>query len=127
MLRVEYETVNRKNFTEGIAFSKNLSDVGICVIMPDKLPKNCKLDLAIHLPNKKKALFAKSKVVWQTKCATEVEAKRKYYITGIQFKDMSVLDAIKESDFVKGILIQRSERENRAIINKLEKLYNVKD
>jgi hypothetical protein len=60
------------------------------------------------------------------KCATPPEVKRKYYTTGIQFSEMSAPDAIKESDFIKGILIQKSEKENRIITRKLEKLYNKK-
>ena len=126
ILRVEYETTNRKPFTEGISFSKNLSNVGICVVMPDRLSKNCKLDLAIHLPNKKKAIFAKGEVVWQMECLSYPESKKKYYITGIQFSNMSSSNAIKESDYIKGIMVQKSEKENRILIKKLEKLYNTK-
>ena len=126
ILRVEYETTNRKPFTEGIAFSKNLSCVGICVVMSDELSNKCTLDLAIHLPNKKKAIFARGEVLWQAECPSYPQGKRKYYTTGIQFSNMSTSDAIKESDFIKGVLIQKSEKENKLIIKKLEKLHNTK-
>ena len=120
MLTVRYGTKAPPVF-EGIAFSRNLSSVGVNIVMPHQLIKGTGLELNIHLPGTDETVFAKGKVVWQAECSYVPQSGKKYYSTGIQFYYMSTDDAIKSSDCVRDILKKNSDEQTRAIIDLLEK------
>ncbi len=121
VVRVRYKTTKGPRLS-GVAFSKNLSQTGLCIVTADKLFRNTELELKIYVDDRGKPLTASGLVIWQSECSFVPESKRKYYVTGVQIRDMSPDDAIKGSDFVRDFLIRKSEEENKTIIEKLESL-----
>ena len=107
----------------GTAFSKNISSVGVNVIMADRLDKGREVELKIHILDDDKSVSARGRIAWQVKCPYVPESKRQYYTAGIQFSHMSNEDAISTSDFVRDILDKQSTGKNKKIVNMLEGLY----
>ena len=121
LLKVEFRT-KKEPVAQGIVFSKNISCVGVNLVMSTKLEKDTELDMHIYLSEHKQPVLAIGNVVWQVRCFYVPESKRLYYLTGIQFKNMSSDDAIRTSDFVREVLKRNSEAENRRIIDMIENL-----
>ncbi|NQT32732.1 MAG: PilZ domain-containing protein [Candidatus Omnitrophica bacterium] len=121
IVKVDYKTT-QEPILSGVAFTKNLSQTGICVVMPDKLVANRKLELKIYVSENKEFVGAEGIVLWQKPCLFVPESGKAYYLTGMQIVDMSPEDAIRESDFVRGFLVKKSEEQNKEIITKLEEL-----
>lgn len=126
VIRVEYKTTSGP-ICKGISFSKNLSQTGINIIIPDKLDKDMELKMKIYISSSDDPVQAKGKVVWQSPCKYVPKSGRKYYTTGVQIIDMSSEDAIRESDFVRNFLASRSEEQNKEIVEKIEKLKENKE
>lgn len=120
-LKVNYKIL-QEPMSEGITFSRNLSSIGINIIIMEKLSEDDVLSLEIYLLPDSKPVAAKGKVVWQRLCTYQTESKRRYYSTGIHFLAMPPDDAIKTSDFIGEILRKQKEEEDRTIIEKIESL-----
>ena len=121
VLRVEYK-IKGDPSSGGTAFSQNLSQTGINLILGERLPKDTELDIKIYLHEDKEPVIAKGSVVWQAQCSFVPASERKYYSTGILISDMSSKDAIRQSDFVRNCLVEKSESRKKEIIEKLEGL-----
>ena len=119
VLKVEYSTT-KQPLVGGMAFSQNLSQTGINFITDNQLARDSELDLKIYISDSQGPVSAKGVVVWQSPCSFIPESKRKYFSIGVQICDMSPEDAIRESDFVKSCMVEKSERQRRKIIEKLE-------
>jgi len=119
ILKVEYSTT-KEPLVRGTSFTQNLSQTGIGFITDNQLVKDSELDLKIYLPDSESPIFAKGVVVWQYLSSFLPKSKRKYFSTGVEIRDMSSRDAIRESDFVKSSLVEKSERQRCKIIEKLE-------
>jgi len=119
LLKVTYKTVGGPRL-EGFSFSRNISTIGINIIIPDKLNKDTELELQVYLPEKEKPIISKGKVIWQVVCPYLPSSKRRYYSIGVQFSHMISDDAIKTSDFVKNILRKQSDTWTKKIIEKIE-------
>lgn len=120
-LKVAYKSLTAP-VHEGVAFSRDISVLGMNLIMPDILIKETPLELKIYLDEEIPPISAKGKLVWQKKCNYLPESNRQYYISGIQFTDMPVEDALRASEFVRGYLRHQSETDIKQIIELNEKL-----
>ena len=114
-LRVEYETVDPP-IRKGIACSRDISVLGVNLVMPDNLVQDTPLELKIYLNEKEPPVMAKGAVIWHMKCGYLPESKRQYYVCGIRFSDMMGSDAVRASEFVRGYLKRHSEEEIKRII-----------
>lgn len=121
VVRVDYKTTSGP-LCSGVSFSKNLSQTGINIIIPDRIDKDTELKMEIHIANSGKPVQAKGKIVWQSPCKYVPKSGKKYYTTGVQIIDMSSEDAIRESDFVRNFLVKRSEEQNKEIVERIEHL-----
>ena len=121
VVKVEYETKG-KTPLGGTAFSQNLSQTGINLIANEQLAKDTELNMKIYLYEKEEPVLASGVVVWQAPCSFIPKSERKYYSTGILIRNMSSQDAIRQSDFVKDCLVEKSEKEKKKIIKRLEGL-----
>jgi len=121
LLKASFKT-KKEPIIHDTVFSKNISCVGINLVMHHKLEKDTELEMHIYLSEHKKPIAASGKVLWQHKCSYIPKSKYQYYLTAIQFHNMSTNDAIRTSDFVRDILKRTSESENRRIIDMIENL-----
>ncbi len=124
ILKVEYHSLADSKI-RGVAFSKNISPIGLNIVIADKLEKNSELELKIHIAEGKKPIYAKGKVVWHQECPPVYKSENKYYSCGIQCDYMSSDDAISTSDFVRDIVKKQSESQIREIISRIEKIKGV--
>ena len=121
VVRVDYKTTSGP-LCAGVSFSKNLSQTGINIIIPEKMDKDLELKMKIYIENSGNPVEAKGKIVWQSPCKYVPKSGKKYYTTGVQIIDMSSEDAIRESDFVRNFLVNRSEEQNKDIVERIEHL-----
>ena len=121
VVKVEYET-KKEPFRGGTAFSMNLSQTGINIIANEQFDKDTELIMKIYLTEKEEPVVAKGVVVWQAPCSFTPKTEKKYYSTGVLISDMSSQDAIRQSDFVKDCLVEKSEKQKKKIIERLEGL-----
>ena len=120
VVTVEYKTL-QEPILSGVACTKNLSQTGLSLIMPDKLAKDRKIELEIHIGGDN-PIHVEAIILWQNPCNVTSKKGLTYYLTGLQIIDMAPDDAIRESDFVRDFLVEKSEELNIEIIKKLEEL-----
>lgn len=120
-LKVEYKTLSSP-VCRGVAYSKDVSVLGMNLIMSDGLVRGTQLGLRIFLDEEVPPVIAKGKVVWQRRCDYLPESNRRYYISGVQFVDMPAEDAVRASEFVRGYLKSQSEADIKRIIEMAESL-----
>ncbi|MFZ5801231.1 MAG: PilZ domain-containing protein [Candidatus Omnitrophota bacterium] len=120
-LKVEYESLSPPG-CQGAAYSKDISVLGMNLIMPDEVARGTRLGLRIFLDEEVPPVAAKGKIVWQRRCDYLPQSNRRYYISGIQFEDMPSDDAVRASEFVRGYLKSQSEADIKRIIEMTENL-----
>lgn len=118
-LKVNYKIASQPK-AAGTTFSRNLSSIGINILIPEKLKEEEKLDLEIFLTESSKPVKAVGKAVWQSQCSYQPKSQRRYYSTGIHFLEMNSDDAIITSDFIGEILRRQKAEEDKLIIEKIE-------
>jgi hypothetical protein len=119
VLKVKYKTIS-ESIIEGVAFSRNISSIGINLITADKFEENTELELQVYLYENKKPIFARGKIIWVSECSYVPKSKKRYYSCGIQCTYMSTEDAVSTSDFVREVLKKESYKQIKKIIGKLE-------
>ncbi|MBF0494440.1 MAG: PilZ domain-containing protein [Candidatus Omnitrophica bacterium] len=119
VLKVKYRTI-KEPVISGVAFSKNISSVGISMLTSASFEKGAELELNVYLKEGERPLFAKGKVLWLIPCQVGAKKNKKYYTVGVQIYEMSPEHAIMQSDFVKDVITAQSDEESRTIIKNLE-------
>jgi len=88
---VEYfpigEIVSKKK-----SFTENISPVGICFLVDEKIELDTTLSLKIYLPGSKEAIEAQGKVVWTRESAFLSVKKRKHYDLGVEIVEIDSND-----------------------------------
>lgn len=120
VVKVEF-TGREDRELKGTGFSKTISQTGINMVVENPLERGCGLDLILHIDLPGGPVKAKAVVLWKKECMFVPESGRKYYSVGLQINEMSSGDAIRESDYVRDFLINKSEEQNRKIIQELER------
>ncbi len=69
--------------------AENISVMGICLLLPQKLNIGTKLVLAVLMPRRNRKTVIYGEVMWQQKSGT---AMKEGYITGINFTQADPLD-----------------------------------
>ena len=123
VLKVTYRTVKKPVFQETV-FSKNISCVSIAIINTRIFQKDTEVLLEIYPSAHQQPILAKGRVKWQSKCSYTPKSGRQFYVTVVVFSEMLPDDVIRTSDFVKDILLQRSQEEETRIIDKIEEMAN---
>ena len=77
--------------------TENISGGGTCVILPKELPKNCPVEVLLYLKDGGGALSCNGRAVW-------VAQKQDIFSTGIQFLDISEVDALRIEKVVQECL-----------------------
>jgi len=65
------------------AFVKDISKSGLCIYVQEAIEKDTILSLAIYMSDRKDAIFAKGKIIWQKR-----ETGLDSCYTGIEFTEM---------------------------------------
>jgi hypothetical protein len=120
-LKVEYETIGPP-VHKGTAFCRDISVLGLNLILPDDLMAETLMDLKIHLGESEPPVIAKGMVIWRIKCEYLPRSRKQYYVCGIRFSDMMGSDAVRASEFVRGYLKYRSDEEIKRTIEMNESL-----
>lgn len=81
---------------------KNISAVGICLILYEGISIGTGLELEIYLPDGAPALLAKGKVVWVKEFKLESELKTRFDV-GISFYEINESDAARISRYVSSL------------------------
>jgi len=79
-----------------LAFSKNVSSVGLCFVSEKRLEVGDNLNLEVYLPQAEEPIFMKGEVKWSHACKADTEGKNKFETgaTLISVEGQSVSDSI---------------------------------
>lgn len=68
------------------SLSENISKLGACLLLDEKLTQGTLLELELEIPTFPKSLFTKAEVVWTKEFSLQMTEKRSFYI-GVEFLD----------------------------------------
>ncbi len=120
-LNVEYEILGEEQ-VKGRTLSKNFSSSGINILIPQRLRETTLLELRIYLPSLPGPISAKGKIIHQKEIDYLERDKKVYFMTGIEFTQISSLDKNKLMDCVISNLRKESEEADIKLINMIENL-----
>jgi c-di-GMP-binding flagellar brake protein YcgR len=106
-VEVEYKVLEAEA-TEALAsYSKDISAVGICIILLDKVDKGTLLDLKFFLPDLNRTIFAQGRVVWTEEFVVGDMKTGKAFEAGIEFTKLDDVDQETIKQFVMEKIMQR--------------------
>ena len=106
-VEVEYKVLEAEA-TEALAsYSKDISAVGICIILLDKVDKGTLLDLKFFLPDLDGTIFAQGRVVWIEEFVVGDMKTGKAFEAGIEFTKLDDVDQETIKQFVMEKIMQR--------------------
>ena len=120
-LNVEYEILGEEQ-VKGRTLSKNFSSSGINILIPQRLRETTFVHLKIHLPSVPGPISATGKTIYQKEIDYLEWGKKRYFMTGIEFTEISSLDKNKLMDCVISNLRKESEEADTKLINMIENL-----
>ncbi|MFH0772532.1 MAG: PilZ domain-containing protein [Candidatus Omnitrophota bacterium] len=86
MLNVSYKLL-KSSEDHSAASSKNISEVGICVLTYEMLPINSPIEIKIALPDTRELIDVKGKVVWREESEKEDKDGKRSFLIGVEFVD----------------------------------------
>lgn len=90
---------------------KDVSAVGICLILYDEVKTGTELELKIYLPDTNSSVSAKGKIVWIKEIKISSELKTRYD-AGIEFLEIDESDRQKISQYVSSVLPDKGGQQN---------------
>lgn len=82
---------------------KNISAVGICLILYENIAAGTEIELKIYLPDTVSAISARGKVVWIERIKFESELKTRFE-TGIEFSEIGEFEQKEIAQYVSSVL-----------------------
>lgn len=101
-LNVRYRLLKSKAANRR-SLSKDISRLGACLLLDEKLTQGTLLELEIEVPTFPKSLFTKAEVVWTKESPLQMIEKRSFY-AGVEFLDTDHQSQEKLSSFVESLL-----------------------
>lgn len=101
--------------------SKNISEVGIGILIYEILPVDTLMELEITVPNNKNPLIIKGRVAW-CKTTEEMDKEgRRVFLTGIEFVNANKKQKDMLTECINGHLLYRKNADFSAASNSNEK------
>jgi c-di-GMP-binding flagellar brake protein YcgR len=100
-LNVRYRILKTKA-AQRRSLSENISRLGACLLLDEKLSQGTLLELEIELPTPPSSLFTKARVVWTKESPLQMIEKRNFH-TGVEFLDTDHQSQEKLSSFIEGL------------------------
>lgn len=86
---VEYNVLSVQQNSSAEAFSRNISEGGICILTLDKFDVGAHIGIVFSLPNSDKPIKATGQVVWVEEFSVGDTSSSKAYDAGIHFIEIS--------------------------------------
>lgn len=101
-LNVRYRLLKTKPANRR-SLSENISRLGACLLLDEKLTQGTLLELEIEIPTFPKSLFTKAKVAWTKESPLEMMEKKSFH-TGVEFLDTDHRSQERLTGFVESLL-----------------------
>ena len=95
---VEYSRNAEEDFSKS-AFMKDMSILGLCIFVPERLDIDTKLYLKIYLSGSEVPLQVEGRVVWQ-----KMSSYLNYFDSGIEFADLGDTDHKRLTEYINNFI-----------------------